>query len=498
MLSYIQRFSLIALVALASHFARTATLFAAETLTLKTVVEAALHHSPVLEEIAGRHAAAKAEYLAALAPYDWTVAAEARYSDNEQPREVVFQPSRITTAEGQLGLRKRFRTGTLVAVEGASIRTEDNSTFNLLNKRYQPTLSLQAEQDLLENAVGRFESAAVEAARIRFIAAEADIWRSIEEAAADAARAYWNVWRQQKSLRVAEESEANNRQLHEATTRLANRGLRDESEILQTKAAWLSAKDQRINQNNQLHTAWVQLRADFGLTRWDPENIPPLEPPEIPTSFSPSAVDARETRGDIAAARRRLEAARAMADATGSLKLPELSLVGGYRLTGLARNFSDSVDQISGGAYPSWNVGLVFSHAFGQRGDRADIARAHAETLTASSFLTRSLNRLDADLETTAADTKRALERLAIASEIDDARTRIFSLFSEKYRQGRISMQDLLQAEDAASQARFNRQNAAARVAFALVEARLTEGSYLSELGYDQTPLLKRFIGENP
>lgn len=468
--------------------------------TVEEAVGRAIRHAPLVRDVRSRYAAARAELYSTRAAYDWEAELAVRYADVDQPRTVIFQPGNIQTTEVEGAVERLFATGTRVQARASLPRTEDDSTFNVLNKRYEPEFSISLEQGLLQNRFGRLDRARLNAARTRLEAVEFELWRQIERMAAAIAEDYWRLWLARREADVLEAAVADARRLFETTERLSRQGLRDESEVLLARAAWLTRRQEQIDAQTAIQTAWIGLRNRIGADESDYPSVPALADPDptSATALTPSPMEARASRGDLAAARRRLQAGRALLDASDDALRPALSATGGYSLAGLDRRLGNSLDDISNGSFAGWNVGLVFRHAFGQNADRADLERARAEFHRAASVLSSALAGADAEIANAFTKLRGTLDRLALAREIESVRRRIHRLFLQKFRQGRITMQDLLAAEEEARQARRSTQALSAEVTLAAVATRVAEGTLLSHLGFERRSLLSRINESAP
>ena len=472
-------------------------------LTLTDSIQTALKKNPSLLRLLGEYRSLKADIQFNRGVYDWTVDALFQYDDADQARVVVFQPSKIKQTTYGLNVFKPFATGTSFEIDSSVIKTEDASTFNLLNSRYQTDLKFSLQQALLQDFIGQPFRVRLEADKERLRSLEFSLWRDIEVIAGDVATAYWNLWRDVQLSQVAEESEKEAKEFLDETRRLSRMGLREEDEILQAEASWMERKEETLLALVRQENAWENLKTKMGVVRekeWDFR--PALDDP----SWSLTQLDkdspgedplaqAYEHRRDFQAASIQIDLYEKIRNSLSSNRLPQLTASGGYSLTGLDPDFSESVEQVQKSQTVGWNVGMSLRHRFGQNQDRSQIELSESLILKSKSEYERLNDLIQFEIQRALKNFRLNEKLLDLSRQVEKKRDRIQKLFRKKFRQGRTSIQDLLVVDEERRQARYKRRIAESTMALTQLSLDLATGHFLEKIGYEKMDHINR-LGE--
>lgn len=175
-------------------------------LPLKVAVSLAFQNNPSMNRILSQYQAQEARYKLTRGIYDWTAGLGFDYSDTDQARTVIFQPSNIKQRNFNASVFKAFPTGTELSFMGSILRSNDDSSFNVFNTRYQTELGISLQQSLLHDFIGLPQKVRLETDKIKLNALKKSLWREMETLATTIARQYWELWRNQQLWEVALES----------------------------------------------------------------------------------------------------------------------------------------------------------------------------------------------------------------------------------------------------------------------------------------------------
>ena len=267
-----------------------------------------------------------------------------------------------------LGVRKKFVTGTEVTLSQRLARTDNNSIYFVPNPQSRATLELNIVQPLLKGAGIGYNRSIIQIAKIDSEIAMAEFIRQSESHLQEIARAYWSLYAARvtylQKLKLLDETgkladeikarvklDAQSSQLFRAQSALAGR----KSDLIRSEAAIRNAQDRLRSLTN------------------DPDLLRNADVELIPHDhlvLNGDMVDAQsaarvalETRPEINQAFMQLRAATLRAEMTKKELLPELNLVLKGALGGLDDgNYGSAWSRQYNTGGPGYGVGLVFNY----------------------------------------------------------------------------------------------------------------------------------------
>ncbi|BBO69409.1 hypothetical protein DSCA_33390 [Desulfosarcina alkanivorans] len=352
----------------------------------------------------------------------------------------------VTSDEGisQAGIRKPLKTGGSLSTY-LETRYEDlnNATFE---RRYKyivaPTIELR--QPLLKNRGGREERTAIQIASCQASISEENFRQKVIEIASSVASAYWKLFLykevvsiNRQNLDMAEEV------LRRETVRLA-RGISQQLDVerarsnVQTRRSTLlrSRENHRVAMDRlKLLLNWSQLKIDSDLP------VMPVETPRTVTvhvNEREAIATALENRPEIIKAKQALLIREIDEDLSAHQRLPTLDAVGRYSLSGYGKDLDGAGNDMSPNDEDSWEVGLYFEWAIGNRSAGSVYRKKRLKRLQANGQLAR----IEDDVKL---DVKRVLHGIAAARGEIEA-TRLARESAEKVVEGEFVRFDIGQA----------------------------------------------------
>ncbi|OVE76113.1 hypothetical protein BVX98_06440 [bacterium F11] len=458
-------------------------------LTLKKAIELTFQTHPDILRMLSDYRTLQAQTRLNLGLYDWVVDLGFDYSDVDQAPVVIFQPTNTRKTTYNLNAGKSLATGTTFGLSTSVLKTEDNSSFNLFSKRYETQLGLTLQQNLLDGFLGQPDRVKLKTDQSRLKSLQLMLWRELEMLASAISQRYWNLWRDVQLYAVARESEDEAKDFMDETVRLSKIGLREEDDILQAEASWLRRREETLTAKTLLDNAWSSLKISIGLhkdTDWD--SLPSLEDPDWnnQVDYEKTLKMAYINRADLQSSAISRELNKELKDSQNSKIWPQLTASGGYSLVGLDPKLKTSIKQVRKYKNEGWNLGMSLSHSFGQNMDRSEMELAEAEYLRSQSQYRKRINAVEEEVEVGVNEFKRQLQILDLSKEIENRRMRIKNIFQKKFKNGRISIQDLLRAQEESRQSRYRRHLAESQMAITQLKVDLAQGSYLSQLGFGE------------
>lgn len=361
---------------LSSHAQQqTNSLAASDGLTLTEAVEKVLIHNESLQTKLLDAEIARRQYRAEKGIFEPAVVGSYEHIDSE--RENTVEQTR-----NQFGL---FGSGTTLFSErndlynggleflspigsrfrvGYNLRKLENSLQGpTVDSEYVTTVGVTATQPLLKN----FGTAAT-LARIRLAAINSDIAyqdyrRQMMLTISRAEAAYWDLFFAQEQQRISEESVQLARSLYEDNKTRLEVGRSSELEVLEAEAG-LSLRRSRRSEAGQRQTeAANQLSTMFSgaVTDADVVGIYAVQQPElqeVPVDYYESYRNAFDHNPDYISRRQEALAENVRLAFAKNQRLPQLDLKASYGLNGLGGSPAHSWDDVEGGDFPAWSVGV--------------------------------------------------------------------------------------------------------------------------------------------
>lgn len=326
-------------------------------------------------------------------------------------------------ARYDLGARRLMKTGTAVDLKFETIRLWTNSYFFSLSPSYETRLSLSIVQPLLRGGGTAFGGARVTLAEnLKLLSIEAyeklvaDMIAAVESSYWDLVFARENLHVKKDSLVLARSLLADNRNLIDIGAMAPTDILLSETRVAQREEEVLLSENTVFEMEDRLiKLIDIDPAAIPAGTRLIPSGRPVIEKVEI--DLAGSIEIAREARPEIKSARLDIKNKELALGIAENALLPELSVVGGVALTGLAGHYKpfdpltlldpcsqsflsifdeyfgfdreaatglsggygDSIEELFNGDNRSWNIGLRLSVPLGNRTARGQYARVKLE-----------------------------------------------------------------------------------------------------------------------
>lgn len=416
------------------------------------------------------------------------------------------------------GIRKTLLTGGQISVQFSNNRRLTNpSLANPLVPLYTTSLSLNLVQPLLQNFGWRYAlllvdiaSAAQEAAYHQYVAAITNLVAQVE-------RAYWglvlakeNVQVQERGLELAKEILRQNEGKYKV-------GALPHAAVLEAQANVASREAALIRARNAVVVARDQLRAlinaktedQSALLMLDPEDRPTVEP--YLTDLKTSLDRALQQRPELAAARMDVHAKGLQRKVAQNQLLPQLNLVGGIGVNGLAGaeqrvlfgdppqpvrvnpsyvgGYGDALGLLPDGRFYNYAVGATIEVPLANAQSKAAYAQSNISFQQSRLNLQQLQEAITLEVKTALANLEsdlKAIEatraaRLAAEENVRNQRAR--------YEVGLATTKDLLDYTEQLTRAQFAEAEALVRYNTDLAELRRVEGTLLQARNVVVEPL---------
>jgi outer membrane protein TolC len=475
-------------------------------LTLDQAIELALRRNLLL--IVERYSRAQAEQgiLQSMGIYDLFTDAELATSDFQQATASQLQASDFEEQQLNLGLSQLLSSGGNLSFAWDNSRQETNLIFSNLNPAFNSSAGFGLTQPLLRN-FGRLptERGIMVARKNSQISAEA-FELVVTTTLLDVESAYWDLVETREQLTVAEEGLGLARELHDQNRVRVDVGTLAPLELVQSEVGIATREEEIIRAQSAIGNAEDQLKRLLNVEAKELWGLPvvPLTAPEterVPLDLEQAIATALAERPEIATQRLILERSEIDSAYFRNQKRPRLDLSARYGYGGVGGDlllrdpetgevigtvpggFDDALDQISGGDFPGWTLGLLWAFPLQNRTARAQSTIADLEVDKAQAVL----DDIDQFITTGVRTAVRAVETAAKA--IDSARVsrqlaeKNLDAERKRYENGMSTSFQILEIQEDLTAARSREVSAVTEYRRALVEYHRAVGRLLEEHG---------------
>lgn len=454
-------------------------------LTVPVVVEAALRSSDAARMIGYDFASADLEELGVGATTDTNLSLSGTYTDDNSAKTSAFQPNREQRQDYELGIQKNWATGTNTSIGwiqnsyGAEFPPPQGGAPDFSNAfltHYKQSAAVvNLEQSLLKDSFGYAYRKKREAARNRGAAIQWKTRSDLENLTFNIIGQFYGAWLAQEQVKSIEGQVKRQKRLGKVLKRRARKGVVEKPELIQFEALVTSTEARLDVAKAALANQWEKLVIGLKL----PMAFLNIDPMEVPTQIdNPVELSLRlcghkepKKTAEISALENQLDGLDADFKAAKNDSLPDLKLVAGYRGNSIDGRASETVANVFGGIDdngtgrgPAWNVGLKLQMSLDNSAARSNRAQKYIAKEKTAAQLRIAVD----DLKSQWRDNCRRLRmesknEKVFNSTVTQQRKRV-SAEEKRFSLGRISVNDLVTAEDDLGTWEFTSQQKSAEV----------------------------------
>ncbi len=341
---------------------------------------------------------AQLDLLFAEAGFQPELYGSAGYAESQSPQRNAFQPSvKSQTMDATMGWRQRVITGGLFDLAFQPARFESNGGNGAFpSRQFSAEWSASFRQPLLRGGWTDYNLAQVTAARYRFLRANHDFERTVQDTMLAIVQAYWELVFTRENWRVVDSALSvalEQLRITDERIRVQDAAPRDrvadEAEVARRREELIVAGNAIRDREDDLRRLLYD-GSDSSIWRVNLRPVSPIkvEPATSVPPFEELVEVALRNRPDLHSLQNAVATAEiALLEAERDV-LPQLDLIGRYSSDGVSsddpttgtsggfRNaFADSSEQ----DFPDWSVRLEFSIPIGNQAARSRSRRASIE-----------------------------------------------------------------------------------------------------------------------
>ena len=434
------------------------------SLSPQKLIDLSLQNSNAVEATILDRKVKKLELLNEKVKFDYVVSFDPYYNMTKAESLDGFANERDKRLGYSLSLQKKALFGSMfkLSYEKLGVNTEFN-TFNLTRNipetQYKDVLSFELEQPLLSNAHGKADRLSLENAESMQEYYDHSKLEDIENHVLQSMDLYWQSYIAKLSFEESLASHKRYEELLKTVKRKAKLGYTAPGELARTNAE-LEQQLQKLKLASQKFIyldaklkQHLKLPSDSEIT-YELES----EVPEIPSHSAVELTNLRELKkaelqGEKAD--RQLSAAKVKAR-------PELNLVAKIQSTGVETTGEDSFEELAKFSKPTYYLGFRFRFHFGSGSYGAEEEGARNQKLLSEVNQKIVSDKLSLDLENQINLVKASYLVAKSAREVLDYRNKAMREIKKAFSQGRIDIQELINAYNAQNLAATNKIQAVA------------------------------------
>jgi outer membrane protein TolC len=346
---------------------------------------------------------------------------------------------------------------------------------------------------LLRDRFGRVVRSGERSAEISFVSESLEVAYTRAQTVYTVVVAYWRFVGATYTRAALDEAETRARQQVSETEVLIAADERAPADLKQVTASLATRRVASLAARQTQLEAWRQLVLAAGFPATDAMVVPSTTTdmpalPESDSAMTDAAISAlvqqaTQTRSDVAAARRRVAAATVAAEAAASALQPRLDLVSSVVYAGLAPGGNRLLDPFSASAArPNVTVGLQFQLPTRNASARGEAVQSDALVRQAEIAARDLARQIETAVYVTAIGVTTRQSALREASRAVALSGEALDNERQRFRLSSSTIFEVLQSQDALTNALLNEVNARVAYATAIADVRFTIGHF-AEVG---------------
>lgn len=459
--------------------------------TTDAVLEAAMEQNPSLKSAILDMRRADLALRGERHRYVPTFTLQGQYRRGQRPELSPTGVTSITNRSANLtpGIEHTFPAGTTLSGEfNVDRRVQDSVFLGDLGTTWGTDATLQVVQPWLRGFGRDVGLAERRRARAEVTAAIARRNDEASRLARDVLTAYWELWRAERTVEIQKKGlEVARRALEDGRVRL-EAGAIGESDLIPLQTEVARAREQLASARATRSSRRVELARLLGMES---------EPEQLRATDAPSTLDdlpgaeraverAREQSHPLREQKMRIEQARADATVADDRKLPELNTTASLSISGLGREFPDSVESFgqTDGLVGLISLDLALPVVNTRRASEAQRARLAVDR--AERQYESTADRIEAEVLDQLENLRSARERLRLARETAELSDQNVSYQRTRFENGAATALDVAQTLQEKREADLRVAELRVEVATRQLALRDVTGSLLEELALEE------------
>ncbi|MBL7132167.1 MAG: TolC family protein [Candidatus Omnitrophica bacterium] len=329
--------------------------------------------------------------------YDTLIEAEAKFRDNQSKSSSSFAGTRSETRDYNLGASQKFPTGTTLGLDFDNQRSWSNSGFVTVNPAYNSSAKLTIKQELGKNFFGIKDRSNIKITKIDIQNAQYTSLDKIEQMLSTTQKTYWKIALCLNVVKIRDNMLIKANELFQINKEKILKGIIEKPQLVASEANLRQKEIDLILAQNELEFHINELKLLLNLEDEDKAILPkenfdrssflvvnPEHRQEIdlvaqPIELSQALKIAFQRRRDYLRAKNEIDAKKIKLVMQENNLWPEINLEASISRNGLARHFSQAIEDISSEDNPEYFLSLKITFPLQNREARSEFNKAKLE-----------------------------------------------------------------------------------------------------------------------
>lgn len=289
------------------------------------------------------------DLLGSVSIYDTLLTAKASYQNTQFKQNSALAGTKSVTNQYSLGISKQLPTGTVVDLDFEDTRDFTNSAYANINPAHEGLAKVALTQPIGKNFFGLVDRNDIKITKLDIENSDYSSLTKIEEALADAQKAYWKVVWLSEQLEIKREMLKKAQDLFDIYRKKRKIGLIEDPDLLAAEANVVMRQNDVLSAVDELNSAKENLLL---LLNEDSHNVhvKPLDRlgyREEIIDFYDALSNAIEHRRDYKEAKNRIRMKKLSLVSKKNSLWPEIDLEASFARNGLSREYNEAWKQIT-------------------------------------------------------------------------------------------------------------------------------------------------------
>ena len=378
------------------------------SISLRDVVERTLKSNIAIAVQDFQSKIKKEEIIEKKAEFDHNLSGEFNANSNRRQLSSTFSEPNVTDDLNhlwQVGVNKKFVTGTEYEVTYEAQRDTTNSLFSGLNPQYSSELILKITQPLLKGFGIDTNKKDIYIANNNLDISDYEFRDKVIEIVADAENIYWDLVFSIDDLKVKQQSIERARELEKRVKAQVEVGVLAPLEILQARSEVASREESVLDAEKSIQDNEDKIKNIINIpfdSADGNKNVHPLDRPKFvinqPVNLDESVKLALTQRPDYLIMKKELDNKKILVKYNENQTYPSLDLVGSFGLNGISGNavaipeldagssksefggnFGHGVENMFNWEYRTWGMGFSVNYPLGNRAAKSRLSVSRLE-----------------------------------------------------------------------------------------------------------------------
>ena len=418
--------------------------------------------------------------------FDTILSGEIDYTRDERKSASSFAGSKSITNNYNIGVDKKLRSGTDVAVDFTNKRNWSDSNYVSQNPYHDSQVEINLTQPIAKNFFGLIDRGNIEVVKWEIKNAELDSYIKIEDAIILAEEAYWKLVLAKEEFKIKKEMLKKAVRLFNQYLRKLKIGLTESGDVLASEANMHVRKSELLMAANELKTA-----EEFLNLRLNLENGVKLFPTDkfLDEDFSASFIKSMEkafrNRRDYTSKKNDIERNKIKLKMKSNSRFPEIDLKATFATNGISSSYYRATEGIFEDSNPEYSIGIEFSYPLGNNEANSEYEKAILEKTKAIVNLQKTERKIISDIDEKFRKFSVNKTNFSKMERVENLQKGKLFQEEKRFQYGRSDSDTLIRYQEDLLKARLMTQKAYFDYKISILELMGAEDSFLKHAGLE-------------